>query len=347
MTDGRSGPSRVPNALNTEYYQQRASAGLMITEGVTVSPQAEGWNGNPGIYRPDMIAAWRNLVSDVHAAGGRIICQLWHCGRASHSSFHGGALPVAASAVRPDLEAIHTPEGKQDTETPRALLASEIPKIVSDFATAAASARACGFDGVEIHGANGYLIDGFLQSRTNQRTDGYGGSVDKRFRFLDEVVDAVREQWPTGRVGVRLSPNGNYNDMGSPDFRDQFFHAAQQLSSKNLAYLHVVDGLAFGFHDLGDPVLIGDVKKHFNGVVIANCGYTKETADAAIRAGDADMVSFGRPFISNPDLVDRFRTGAPLAPDADVASWFEDRGPAGYTDYPDSSRKSRFETSEN
>lgn len=337
MTRGRSGPSRRPNALNTEYYVQRASAGLLITEGVTISEQANGWNGNPGIYEPAMVEGWRNLVSAVHAAGGRIFCQLWHCGRASHSSFHDGLPPVAASAVRMGGDGIHTPTGKQSLETPRALSLPEIPAVVEQFREAAAAARDAGFDGIEIHGANGYLIDGFLQSRTNQRSDAYGGSVSARFRFLEEVVDAATAEWPVGRVGVRLSPNGNYNDMGSPDFREQFFHAAARLSTKRLAYLHVVDGLAFGFHELGPAVEIHEVKKHFGGPVIANCGYERDSAERAISSGYADAVSFGRPFISNPDLVDRFTRDLPLAPAAPTSDWFEDRGTAGYTDFPTAS----------
>ena len=334
MTRGRSGVTRVPNDLNALYYEQRASAGLMITEGVTISPMADGWNGNPGIYTEQMVAGWRNVVDRVHRAGGTIFCQLWHCGRASHSSFHDGARPVSASSVVMDQDYIHTPVGRQALEAPRELETREVPDVAREFGAAAAAARRAGFDGVEIHGANGYLIDEFLQSRTNHRTDRYGGSVTNRFRFLAEVLDAVSAEWPSRRVAVRLSPNGNYNDMGSFDFREQFLHAASELQARDLAYLHVVDGLAFGFHELGSPVLISEVRRHFEGTVIANCGYTRATADEVIAAGHADLVSFGRPFISNPDLVERFASDLPIAEPADTSAWFEDRGPAGYTDFP-------------
>ena len=334
MTRGRSGLSRVPNALNGSYYVQRSSAGLMISEGVTISPQAEGWNGNPGIYTDAMIAGWRSVLDRVHSAGGVMFCQLWHCGRASHSLFHQGERPVAPSSVLMNQDGIHTPEGKRPLEIPRELSIDEIPGIVDDFRAAAAAASEAGFDGVEIHAANGYLIDGFLQSRTNHRTDHYGGTVEKRFRFLGEIVDAVTSEWPSNRVGVRLSPNGNYNDMGSVDFREQFCFAAAELNARDLAYLHVVDGLAFGFHELGEPIQLAEVREHYRGTIIANCGYTQASADRAIVEGDADLVSFGRPFISNPDLVERFALGLPLADPAAPSTWFEDHGRAGYTDFP-------------
>lgn len=333
MTRARSGPERVPGAAVAEYYAQRSSAGLLISEGAAISPQAIGWNESPGLFTPQMVAGWRCVTDAVHAAGGRIFAQLWHCGRASHSSFLDGRPAVAPSAVAIQGDYIHTPRGKQPHETPRALALTEIPAVVGEYRSAALAAREAGFDGAELHGANGYLIDQFLQSKINQRTDDYGGSVARRSRFLLEVVAAVASVFP-GRVGVRLSPNGVYNDTGSPDFREQFLHAAEQLNQFELAYLHVVDGLAFGFHQLGEPLTLAEFRPVFRGPLMGNCGYTRETADAAIAAGHADLISFGRPFISNPDLVERFRHGWPLAAPAPMNAWYAPTGAEGYTDFP-------------
>jgi N-ethylmaleimide reductase len=334
MTRARAGVERLPNALMAEYYAQRASAGLLISEATVISERANGWNQSPGIYADAMQAGWKLTTTAVHAAGGKIFLQLWHCGRASHSSFHNGQLPPAPSAIKINGDAIHTPTGKQPYETPRALEAPEIAEILTDYRTAARRALEAGFDGVEIHGANGYLIDTFLQSKTNHRTDGYGGSVENRYRFLKEVTEAVLQEWPANRVGVRLSPNGQFNDMGSPDYRDQFLYVAAQLNGYGLAYLHLMDGLAFGFHQLGEPMTLSDFRSVFQGPLIGNCGYTKETAEAAIAAGHADLIAFGRPFISNPDLVERFRTNAPLNPDAPMSDWYSPLGAKGYTDFP-------------
>ncbi len=257
--------------------------------------------------------------------------QLWHCGRASHSSFHrNGELPVAPSAIKLNGEYIHTPIGKQPFETPRALETAEIGQIVEDYRQAAEMA---GFDGVEIHAANGYLIDQFLQSKTNHRTDKYGGSIENRYRFLKEVVEAVLTVWPANRVGVRLAPNGNYNDMGSPDFRETFIYVAKQLNAYSLAYLHAVDGLAFGFHELGEPMSLAEFRSVWAGPLMGNCGYEQSTAETAIQEGNADLIAFGRPFISNPDLVERFANGWPLNPPADMKIWFSFEK-EGYTDFP-------------
>jgi len=334
MTRARAGIERLPNALMAEYYVQRASAGLMITEGVTISEQANGWVQSPGIYTDDMQEAWRPVVKAVHQAGGTIFMQLWHCGRSSHSSFYDGQLAVAPSAIAINEEYVHTPTGKQPHETPRALETTEISGVVDQYRNAAQAARDAGFDGVEIHSANGYLLDEFLQSKTNQRTDDYGGSIEKRYRLLHEVVTAVCDVWPGNRVAVRLSPNGVYNDMGSPDFREQFTYVAQQLDSFGLAYLHVMDGLAFGSHGLGEPMTLADFRAIYTGPIMGNCGYTQETAEHAVASGDADMISFGRPFISNPDLVRRFTEGIELNPIADVAAWYSPNGSEGYTDFP-------------
>src|SRR5882757_6520074 len=215
MTRGRSGVARLPNQLMADYYAQRSSAGLLITEATTISEQANGWNESPGIYTDEMAERWKHTTDAVHEKGGVIFVQLWHTGRASHSSFHGGKSTVAPSAIKNNDPEIHTPIGKQPHEVPRALETSEISRVVDDYRRAAERAKRAGFDGVELHAANGYLIDEFLQSKTNHRTDGYGGSVEKRYRLLKEVIEAVTSAWPAQRVGVHLSPNGQYNDMGS------------------------------------------------------------------------------------------------------------------------------------
>lgn len=334
MTRARAGIERLPNARLTKYYADRASAGLIISEGTVVSDQAIGWNQSPGIYTDEMQRGWREVVDAVHRVGGVIFMQLWHTGRASHSSFHAdGSLPVAPSALAINGDSIHTPTGKQPYEIPRALETAEIPGIVEDYRRAAERAKAAGFDGIELHGANGYLIDEFLQSKTNHRTDQYGGSVENRFRFLREIVEAVTTVWPTSRVGVRFSPNGVFNDMGSTDFRETFSFAARQLDQFGLAYLHVMDGLGFGFHQLGEPMTLAEFRTLFHGPLLGNVGYTHETADATIAAGHADLIAFGRPFISNPDLVERFANGWPLNPPAEMSAWysFDD---AGYNDFP-------------
>jgi len=334
LTRSRAGAERMANALMAEYYSQRASVGLIITEATVVSKQGIGWLNSPGIYSDEQAEAWKIVVSAVHARGTPIFLQLWHCGRASHTSFHEEeGLPVAPSAITLEGDVIHTPIGKFPHETPRPLETEEIPAIVEDYRRAAERAKKAGFDGVEIHAANGYLIDQFLQSRTNHRTDRYGGTLENRFRFLDEIVRALLSVLPAGRVGVHLAPNGNFNDMGSPDFRETFLHAARQLNRYKLAYLHIMDGLAFGFHGYGQPVTLAEFRDEFDGPLIGNCGYTQETAEAAIQSGNADMISFGRSIISNPDLVERFANGWPLNPTADMKGWYSFDA-AGYTDFP-------------
>ena len=333
MTRSRAGTNRIPNRVMAEYYAQRSSAGLLITEATTISEEANGWNESPGIYTDEMTEGWKYTVSAVHETGGVIFLQLWHLGRSSHSSFHNGKPAVAPSAIKINEEYIHTPIGKQPHEVPRTLETSEIPRVVEDYRRAAERAKLAGFDGVEVHGANGYLIDTFLQSKTNHRTDHYGGSVENRYRFLQEVVASITSVWPANRVGVRLSPNGVFNDMGSPDFREQFTFVASQLDLFGLAYLHVMDGLAFGFHKLGEPMTLAQFRKVFHGPLIGNCGYTQEAALKAIADGHADLIAFGRPFISNPDLVERFKNGWPLAPLAPMSDWYSPIGEKGYT-YP-------------
>jgi len=333
LTRSRAGVHRMANKMMAEYYSQRASVGLIITEATAISKQAIGWLNSPGIYTDEQAEAWKIVVSAVHAKGTPIFLQLWHCGRASHTSFHESeGLPVAPSAIKLEGDKIHTPIGNLPHETPRALETDEIPGIVEDYRAAAERAMRAGFDGVEIHAANGYLIDQFLQSKTNHRRDRYGGETENRFRFLEEIVLAILTVCPAGRVGVHLAPNGNFNDMGSPDFRETFLYVTRQLNRYKLAYLHILDGIAFGFHGLGEPMTLAEFRKEFNGPLIGNCGYTQETAEAAIQRGHADMISFGRPIISNPDLVERFANGWPLNPQADMKVWYSFDA-HGYTDF--------------
>ena len=334
MTRARAGVERIPNDLMATYYRQRASAGLLITEATTISEQANGWNHSPGIYTDAMTERWKAVTEAVHAEGAPIFLQLWHCGRASHPDFHGGASHVAPSAIKIEGDHIHTPQGKKPHEIPRALDIGELPAIVDDYARAAENARRAGFDGIEVHAANGYLLDTFLQSKTNHRDDRYGGSTENRYRLLGEVVDAVSNVFPSDRVGVRLSPNGVFNDMGSADFREQFLYVAKQLDRQGLAYLHVMDGLGFGFHELGEAMTLAEFRQVYSGPLIGNVGYARSSAEAVISGGRADLIAIGRPFISNPDLVDRYRHDWPLNPDADVADWYTPAGAQGYTDFP-------------
>ena len=334
LTRSRAGAKRMPNALMAEYYAQRSGAGLIITEATTISPQANGWLHTPGIYTAEQTEAWKQVVDAVHAQGTPIFLQLWHTGRASHSSFQEhNQLPVAPSAIKIEGDGIHTANGKQPHETPRALETEEIPQIVEDYRVCAANAKQAGFDGVEIHSANGYIIDEFLQSKTNHRTDKYGGSIENRYQFLKEIVEAVLTVWDAGRVGIRLSPNGVYNDMGSPDYRETFTYVIEQLNSYRLGYLHVLDGLAFGFHELGEPMTIAEIRKIYEGTLMGNCGYDRHDAQQAIASGNADLIAFGRAYISNPDLVARFANNWELNPDADVAVWYSFDA-EGYTDFP-------------
>ncbi len=333
LTRGRAVNLGIPNDLMVEYYTHRTGVGLIITEGTFISPQAKGWVNAPGIYTMEQTEGWKKVVSGVHSKNTPLFLQLWHCGRASHSSFHDGKLAVAPSAIKINEEYVHTPQGKQPHETPRALETEEIPQIVEDYKKAAKNAKEAGFDGVEVHSANGYLLDSFLQSKTNQRTDDYGGSIENRYRLLKEVIEAVITVFPVNRVGVRLSPNGLFNDMGSVDYRETFIYVAKELNSYGLAYIHVLDGLAFGFHELGEPITLAELRNVFDGPIIGNCGYTKETAEAAIQEGVADLIAFGRPIMSNPDLVDRFANNWPLNPIPDMKLWYSP-GKEGYTDFP-------------
>lgn len=333
MTRARSGSARIPNDLMAEYYSQRATAGLIITEATVISEQGIGWVDSPGIYNESQTEGWKKITGALHDRDCPVFLQLWHCGRASHSSFHNGELPVAPSPVKLNGDYIHTPEGKLPYETPRGLELSEIPGIVEDYLRAAERGKDAGFDGVEIHAANGYLLNQFLESKTNHREDDYGGSLENRLRLLGEVVEAVFQVWPRERVGVRLSPNGVFNDMGSPDYRETYLATAEMLNEMGIGYLHLMDGLAFGFHELGEPMSLADFREVFSHTLMGNCGYNQETAEAAIARGDADLIAIGRPFITNPDLVERYEKGLEIAGDADPQVWSAPTA-EGYTDFP-------------
>jgi N-ethylmaleimide reductase len=334
-------PSLAPRPLNAEYYAQRATpGGLLIAEASPVTATGFGAPGVPGIYTDEQIAGWRKVVDAVHAKGGVIFLQLWHVGRVSHSSFQpGGALPVAPSAVPiADLKT-GTADGKSAPyETPRALETSEIPGIIDAYRQGAANALKAGFDGVEVHGANGYLIEQFLQSHTNLRTDQYGGSIENRARFLIEVTKAVIEVWGADRVGVRLSPYGVANGSGEPDPMPLYTHAIEQLNPLGLAYLHFIEPRSSGtgraevnWQNVPSAMLL--FRPIWKGVLITAGGFTGETADVAIRDGHADMIAFGRIFISNPDLPRRLQHGFPLTP-YNRATFYGGEE-AGYTDYPE------------
>jgi N-ethylmaleimide reductase len=330
LTRSRAAKGNVPSALNALYYAQRASAGLIISEATQVSQQGQGYIATPGVHSAEQICGWSLVTKAVHVAGGHMVLQLWHVGRISHPSFQpGGGLPLAPSAIRPEAQAF-TERGFEPIPTPRALETEEIPGIVEEHAQAARNALAAGFDGVEVHAANGYLIDQFLRDRTNRRADRYGGSIENRVRFLVEVVDAVAAGVGSARVGVRISPQNMQNDIADSDPQTLFNHAASQLAQRGLAYLHVVEG-----DTSGNPVPPFDyraLKRLFGGLVIANNGFDKRRANAAIADGEADLVAFGKPFIANPDLAIRLLLDAPLMPvNRDT---LYGGGEAGYTDYP-------------
>lgn len=332
MTRGRAGSERIPNDLMAEYYYQRASAGLLITEATVVSKQGIGWIDSPGVFTEEMAEGWRKVTEKLAPAGTPIFLQLWHCGRVSHSDFHDGERPVSASAVKLNGDPIRTPRGRKPYETPRALTLDEIRQTVADYRQAAVYAKAAGFSGIEVHGANGYLINQFLDSKTNHRDDPYGGSLENRFRFFKEVLEAVLEVWPSERVAARISPNGVFNDMGSDDFRETFLFAAEELNRYNLGYLHIMDGLAFGFHKKGDPMTLAEFRSVYRGAIMGNCGYTRKSAEERLKEGGADLIAFGRPFITNPDLPERFKNNWPLNPSEDMSLWYTP-GAEGYTDY--------------
>jgi N-ethylmaleimide reductase len=334
-------PGDIPNALNATYYKQRASqGGLIISEATQISLLGKGYPAAPGIHSPEQVAGWKLTTKAVHAKGGYIFLQLWHVGRISHSSLHpGDGLPVAPSAIAPNDggKALTADFRQVPFETPRALELHEIPRIIAEYRKGAENAKLAGFDGVEIHSANGYLLDQFLEDKTNHRTDEYGGSIENRTRLLLQVADAVAEVWGKNRVGVRLSPYGTFSDMGDSNPLALFSYVLQQLSDRGIAYVHIVEprvGNAGADAPLnhGAPRSAEIFRKAFGGVLISAGGYTAETAEKSIATGLADAVAFGRLFIANPDLPKRFAQSSELNPyDRSTFYGGTDRG---YTDYP-------------
>jgi N-ethylmaleimide reductase len=329
LTRCRAGVEHLPNDLMAEYYAQRASAGLIIAEATMVMAGNSSFWMEPGIYSEAQVAGWRKVTDAVHAAGGLIFLQLWHGGRACHPLLNDGAQPVAPSAIPITGDEVHTPQGKQPYVTPRELRDDEIPGIIAGFRRAAGNAKAAGFDGVEVHGANGYLLDEFLRDGANKRTGPYGGSVENRARLLLDVTAAACEVFGANRVGVRISPLNSYNSMADSDPAGLTAYVAAQLSALGVAYLHVMRADFFQ-QQQGD--VLTPARGHFKGVLITNMGYTAQEADTAIAAGQVDAVAFGVPFLANPDLPARFQAGAPLN-EANPATFYVP-GPAGYTDYP-------------
>lgn len=332
LTRGRATREHVPTALMAEYYAQRASAGLIISEATGISQQGLGWPYAPGLWSAEQVAAWRPITTAVHQAGGRIAAQLWHMGQLVHPDFLGGQQPVAASATTaPD--SAHTYDGKKPYHQARALQLDEIPALLGDYSRAACHALNAGFDGVQIHAANGYLIDEFLRDGTNHRTDAYGGAVENRVRLLREVVQAVVEAVGADRTGVRLSPNGAIQGCNDSDPERLFIAAARVLQEAGVSYLEMREpgeGGTFGKPDRS-PIAPA-MRRVFTGPMILNSDYDSVGAVAAVAAGKADAIAFGRPFIANPDLPRRIADGVPLA--KDVAGTWYSQGPKGYVDYP-------------
>lgn len=318
------------SAMNIEYYRQRSNAGLIISEGTPVSPVGKGYMATPGIYSDAQVEGWKPITAAVHAAGSKIVAQIWHVGRVTHPDLTGGAQPVAPSAIRPQVLA-YTRNGKVEAPVPHALSVDEIATIVQQFRQGAANALRAGFDGVEIHGANGYLIDQFLRDGSNQRTDAYGGSIENRVRFALEVVDAVVAEIGAGRVGIRLSPLTPSNDIHDSNPQAVFGHLVAELNRRGLAFIHFVEGATGGTREL-PGFDFAAARQAFQGSYIANNGYDRDMALAAVASGQADAVSFGRLFIANPDLVQRLQRDAPL--NTPNPQTFYAQGTVGYTDYP-------------
>jgi len=328
MTRNRA-PEGMPTELMVEYYRQRAGAGLIVTEGAQISEQGIGYPATPGIHTDEQIAGWRHITKAVHDADGHIYCQLWHCGRISHPDYHGGDKPVAPSAIQAAGQAF-TYEGLKDFVEPRALEMEEIPGIIEQYRHAAACAVKAGFDGVEIHSANGYLLDQFLRDSTNQRRDMYGGSIENRIRLLREVTEAVAAEIGADRVGVRISPVNAFNDIHDSDPQALFNQVASMLSELGISFLHVVEVTMAGGVDKAVDMV--EVRKCFSGLYIANGGYDQTRGHTAIVQRNADLVAYGIPYLANPDLPERFKQGTTLN-EADQATFYGG-DKRGYTDYP-------------
>jgi len=329
LTRCRAGEAHIANDLMAEHYAQRASAGLLIAEATMAMEGNSSFWKEPGIYSAEQVAGWKKVTDAVHAAGGRIFLQIWHGGRACHPLLNGGRQPVGPSAIAITGDEVMTPAGKKPYVVPRVLTDEEMPAIVAGFRAAAVNAKAAGFDGVEVHGANGYLLDQFLRDGSNRRTGAYGGSPENRARLMFEVIAAVSEVWGSDRVGLRISPLNSYNDMIDSDPVGLATWLASRLNDFNLAYLHVMRGDFFS-KQTGD--VLTPIRANYRGILVGNMGYTADEADAAIASGKLDAVAFGTAFLANPDLPARFKAKAPL--NAPHPKTFYSPGPAGYTDYP-------------
>ena len=334
LTRGRAGADGVPTPIMATYYSQRASAGLIISEATGISREGAGWPSAPGLWTDAQTEAWKPVIEAVHQAGGRIVAQLWHMGRIVHPYYLGGEPPVSASATRAPGHA-HTPEGTKDFETARPLRLDEMPRLIDDYGLAAENAKKAGFDGVQLHAANGYLIDQFLRNGTNLRDDSYGGSVENRARLLGEVTERLVSIWGADRVSVRLSPNGDSQGTDDSDPAAIFAEAARVLQALNIGFLELRQPGSNGTFGRTDvPQQDALIRSIYKGPLVLNSDYTADEAAADVASGRADAISFGRPFISNPDLVERIRIGAPFAPNVGVPQTWYFPGEAGYIDYP-------------
>ncbi len=331
MTRARAGDGLEPVALNAEYYAQRATAGLIITEATQVSVEAQGYIDTPGLFTPGQVRGWKEVNAAVHATGGKIVVQLWHTGRMSHTSFQpGGRAPAAPSAIRANSKVFVAGEGFTDTSTPRALELGELPQVIDDFRSTCAKALEAGFDGVEIHGAHGYLLDSFLRDGANHRADAYGGGIENRSRLLLEVTEACAKEIGGGRLGIRLSPVSPAGDSHDSNPQPLFEHIVERLNPMGLAFIDIVEGATGGPRD-NAPFDYAALHDRYDGAWMVNNGYTREMALGAIAGGEADFVAFGRPFIANPDLVRRLKENLPLT-DLDPATTYG-KGAPGYTTY--------------
>jgi N-ethylmaleimide reductase len=332
LTRSRAEPGGLPSSMAAEYYSQRAGAGLIITEATQASAGGQGYINTPGIHSQEQVLAWRKVTDAVHQQGGLIFVQLWHVGRISHPDFRDGQQPVGPSAIAPRGVQTYTPEGMKDIPAPRALELHEIGEILGEFRAAAVNAKAAGFDGVEVHGANGYLLDQFLEDGTNQRTDDYGGSVENRARLLFEVIGEVTQVWGSDLVGVRLSPGGTFNDMRDCHPEQTFSYVAKRLATLNLAYLHLIEQAAAPGEHPSPDLSARLFRPLYPGTLMVAGGYTLERANAVLKEGLADLIAFGQPFLANPDLVERLRRGAPL--NKPHPETYYGGGAEGYIDYP-------------
>ena len=334
LTRGRASPDGVPTEIMQTYYRQRASAGLIISEATGISPEGSGWPSAPGIWSEEQTEAWKPVTEAVHEAGGRIILQLWHMGRVVHPYYLGGELPVSASATRTPGDA-HTPEGKKEYAIARPLRLDEMPRLIDDYGFAGENAKRAGFDGVQLHGANGYLIDQFLRNGSNLRDDDYGGAPENRVRLMREVMERLVSIWGADRVSIRLSPNGDSQGVDDSDPAALFAEAARVLQTLEVGFVELRQpGPEGTFGATNVPQQDALIRSIYRGPIVLNSDYTAASAEADVKSGRADAVAFGRPFISNPDLVERIRDGADLAPNKGVPQTWYFPGEAGYIDYP-------------